>query len=249
MLSKIRAFRSDLGNINKKTKTIVYIMQFYNARFLGSLAAFVLIGVNAGQAQSSDSMSANVGGSIPTNVSGGFAKFSPNSKVNSLARAANGALTHTTSTFPMPSIAGHPGVAVLALSPGFFDQEGNLFLPLDPQSHPAKTGDFALLGGVSVSYPNVGIFITFTEFREDISGNLFARVTANGQAIGGGEIELVTASAARIGLTADKTQFTIQAKLRVAAQLAQAVNALFNSSVLVPDEQIATEDLVADVIN
>jgi len=27
------------------------------------------------------------------------------------------------------------------------------------------------------------------------------------------------------------------------------VNALFNSSVLVPDEQIATEDLVADVIN
>jgi len=149
----------------------------------------------------------------------------------------------------MPSIAGHPGVAVLALSPGFFDQEGNLFLPLDPQSHPAKTGDFALLGGVSVSYPNVGIFITFTEFREDISGNLFARVTANGQAIGGGEIELVTASAARIGLTADKTQFTIQAKLRVAAQLAQAVNALFNSSVLVPDEQIATEDLVADVIN
>jgi hypothetical protein len=36
------------------------MMHLYNVRFLGSLATFALLGVNAGQAQSSDSMLANV---------------------------------------------------------------------------------------------------------------------------------------------------------------------------------------------
>jgi hypothetical protein len=98
-------------------------MQFQNVSFWGPLAAFALLGVNAGQAQSSDSISTNVTGSIPANVAGGFAKFTPNSKIDSLETAANGALTHTTATFPMPAIAGHPGVAVLALSPGIFPRE------------------------------------------------------------------------------------------------------------------------------
>jgi hypothetical protein len=48
-------------------------MHFHNVRFLGSLAAFALLGVNAGQAQST--------GPIPANISSGFAKFTPNSKI------------------------------------------------------------------------------------------------------------------------------------------------------------------------
>jgi hypothetical protein len=223
-------------------------MQFHNVRFLGSLAAWALLGVDAAQAQSSDSIPANAqsSSSIPENVAGGFAKFTPNFKVNSLEIGANGALTHTTATFPIPAIAGHPAVAVLALSPGIFPQ-GILFLPIDPQSQPAKAGDFALEGGVSVSYPQDGLFLEFTEFREDTSGNLFARFSANGRDVGGGEIELATATAARIGLTPDKTQFTISENLQISAAFAQAVNTLFHATVLMPGQQIATADLVADV--
>src|SRR6266478_10175448 len=81
--SKIRAFRSDLGTSIKKRKTIVYIMQFYNVRLLGSLAAFALVGVNPGQAQT------------PANVSGGFAEFTPTINLSSLQTTANG-LTHNT---------------------------------------------------------------------------------------------------------------------------------------------------------
>jgi hypothetical protein len=225
-------------------------MHFYNVRFLKSLAAFALLGVSAGQAQSSGSIpleQAQSSVSIPANVAGGFAQFTPNSKINSLEKAADGALTHTTATFPLPAIAGHP-VAVRAISPGIFPQ-GSLFLPIDPQSQPAKAGDFALLGGVSVSYPQDGIFISFTEFREDTSGNLFARFSANGHDIGGGEIELATATAAKSAPTADRTQFTISAKLQISAAFAQLVNGLFHATVLSPGEQIATEDLVADVAN
>ena len=225
-------------------------MHFYDVRFLGSLTAFALLGVNAGQAQSSDSMSANVASSAPANVAGGFAKFIQdfNFKVDSLETAANGALTHTTSTFPLPVFPGHPGVAVLALSPGILVQ-GTLFLPIDPQSQPAKAGDFALEGGVSVSYPKEGIFISFTEFREDTSGNLFARISAKWTGYRGGEIELVTAAAARITPTPDKTQFTISSRLLISAQFAQLVNGLFHASVLTPGQEIASQGLVADVAN
>jgi hypothetical protein len=221
-------------------------MQFYNVRFLGSLAAFVLLGVNAGQAQTSDPMSANVGASIPANVAGGFAEFTPTINLGSLETAANGALTHGRAAFPIPPIAGHP-VAILPISPGFFNRRQSLFLPIDPQSQPAKTGNFALLGGVSVSYPQDGIFVTFTQFREDTNGNLFAIVTVNGKSMG--EIHLAIATAARFSPSPDRTQFIISAKLQVSAALAQAVNALFNTTVLTPGEQIATEDLVADVVN
>jgi hypothetical protein len=232
--SKNRAFRSDLGKIIKKIrKTIVYIMQFYNVRLLGSLAAFALLGVNTGQAQT------------PANVSGGFAEFTPTINLSSLQTTANG-LTHSTAAFPLPPIAGHP-VAILPISPGFFNQQQSLFLPIDPQSQPAKTGNFALLGGVSVSYPQDGIFIEFTQFREDTIGNLFALVTVNGKSMG--EVHLVSAIGAHFSPSPDRTQFIITAKLQVSAALAQAVNALFNTTVLTPGEVIATEDLVADVLN
>src|SRR6266446_8893132 len=141
-------------------------MQFYNVRLLGSLAAFVLLGVNAGQAQS------------PANVSGGFAEFTPPINLSRLETTDNGGLTHNTAAFPLPPIAGHP-VVINPQSPGFFNQQQSLFLPIDPQSQPAKTGNFALLGGVSVSYPQDGLFIEFTQFREDTIGNLFAQVTVN----------------------------------------------------------------------
>jgi hypothetical protein len=118
-------------------------MNFCNVRFFGSLAAFALLGVCAGQAQSSGSMpleQAQSSSSVPATVAGGFAQFSPNSKIDSLGKAADGAMTHTTTTFPLPAIAGHPGVVVRAISPGIFPQ-GSLFLPIDPQSKPTMTGD------------------------------------------------------------------------------------------------------------
>jgi len=224
-------------------------MQFSNVRFLGSLAAFVLLGVNAGQAQSSGSMpiqQAQSSGSIPANVSGGFAEFTPTINLSSLETTANGGLSHSRAAFPIPPIAGHP-VAILPQSPGFFNQQQSLFLPIDPQSQPAKTGNFALLGGVSVSYPQDGLFIQFTQFREDTIGNLFAIVTVNGKSMG--EVHLAIAIGAHFAPSPDRTQFIITSKLQVSAALAQAVNTLFNTTVLTPGEQIATEDLVADVIN
>jgi hypothetical protein len=156
-----------LGNIHQNNqKRSCLFMHFYNVGFLGSLGAFVLLAVNAGQAQSSGSMpleQTQSSSSVPATVAGGFAQFSPNSKIDSLGKAADGAITHTTATFPVPAIAGHPGVAVRAISPGIFPQ-GSLFLPLDPQSKPALTGDFALLGGVTVSYPQEGLHLASLNF-------------------------------------------------------------------------------------
>jgi hypothetical protein len=130
-----------VGTLTKTNKTLVYIMQFYNVRFLGSLAAFVLLGVNAGQAQTSDSMSANVGGSIPANVAGGFAEFTPTINLSSLETAANGGQSHSRAAFPIPPIAGHP-VVINPQSPGFFNQQQSLFLPIDPQSQTGKNRQF-----------------------------------------------------------------------------------------------------------
>ena len=223
-------------------------MKLNNVRFLSALTALALFGVSDLRAQSQNTVPANVaGGTVPANIAGGFAKFTPVSQISSLAKAANGAMTNTTATFPMPPIAGHPVVAVLALSPAIFPQ-GIFFFPIDPQSQPAKAGDFALEGGVSVSYPQDGIALSFTDFRVDILGNLFARITFNGQSIGG-EIQLANASAARIGLSPDKTQFTIIETLRVSNIFAESINKIFGATVLTPNQQIANVDLVADVID
>jgi hypothetical protein len=64
-----------------------------------------------------------------------------------------------------------------------------------------------------------------------------------------GEVHLVNAIGAHFSPSPDRTQFIITAKLQVSAALAQAVNTLFNTTVLRPNEQIATEDLIADVLN
>jgi hypothetical protein len=240
----------DLGKSNTTTISKGYtFMRFYNITLLGSLTALVFLGVGTAQTQSfpASFRQPAATSSVPANVAGGFAKFSPDFKIDSVEKAADGAMAHTTATFPLPAISGHP-VAVRAISPGIFPQ-GILFLPIDPQSQPAKAGDFALLGGVSLSYPRDGIFIAFTDFREDISGNLFGRFFANGQDVGGGEIELANATGAKIGQTSDHTQFTISAKLQISAAFAQLVNRLFHAAVLSPGQQIATEDLVADVAN
>jgi hypothetical protein len=82
----------------------------------------------------------------------------------------------------------------------------------------------------------------------DTEGNLVARITFNGQSIGG-EIQLANASAARIGLTPDKTQSTIFETLRISTFFADAVNKLFGAPVLTPGQPIANVELVADVIN
>jgi hypothetical protein len=233
-------------NNNKKRYSF---MRLYNVRLLGSLAALAFLAVGAANAQSfpAKSRQSESTTSVPANVAGGFTKFTPDFKINSIEKAADGTMTHTTATFPLPAIPGH-SVAVRAISPGIFPQ-GILFLPIDPQSQPAKAGDFALLGGVSLSYPQDGIFIAFTDFREDTSGNLFGRFFVNGQGVGGGEIELANATGAKIGQTSDHTQFTISAKLQISAAFAQLVNRLFHATVLSPGQQIATEDLVADVAN
>jgi hypothetical protein len=145
-------------------------MKFYNVRLLGSLTALALIGVSAAQAQSFPAMMNHPGSSssVPANVAGGFAKFTPDIKISSIEKAA-GTVTINKATFPLPAIPGHR-VVVQAISPGIFP-DGILFLPIDPQSQPAKAGDFALLGGVSLAYPQDGIFISFTDFREDTSGS------------------------------------------------------------------------------
>jgi hypothetical protein len=148
---------SDLGKSNTTTISKGYtFMRFYNITLLGSLTALVFLGVGTAQTQSfpASFRQPAATSSVPANVAGGFAKFSPDFKIDSVEKAADGAMAHTTATFPLPAISGHP-VAVRAISPGIFPQ-GILFLPIDPQSQPAKAGDFALLGGVSLSYPRDG---------------------------------------------------------------------------------------------
>jgi hypothetical protein len=115
-------------------------MRFYNITLLGSLTTLVFLGVGTAQAQSfpASFRQPAATSSVPASVAGGFAKFTPDFKINSVEKAADGALTHTTATFPLPAISGHP-VAVRAISPGIFPQE-ILFLPIDPQSQPAKAG-------------------------------------------------------------------------------------------------------------
>src|SRR5262249_47789461 len=109
---------SDLGISIQQQKKYSF-MRFYNVRLLGSLAALAFLGVGAANAQSFPATFRQTGStnSVPANVAGGFAKFTPDFKINSIEKAADGTMTHTTATFPLPAIPGHP-VAVRALSPG-----------------------------------------------------------------------------------------------------------------------------------
>ncbi|HYZ74333.1 MAG TPA: hypothetical protein VE641_14750 [Chthoniobacterales bacterium] len=212
-------------------------MQFHNYLFLGSFTAFALLGTNAGLAQSS--------GSVPAHISGGHAEFTPTVKIPGTGAATSGGTpTDTTLLFPLPAMAGHPGISIVAKSPAFV-AHGSFFFPLSSRSQPEKTGDFVLEGEIAYSLPQEKIFILFSQFRVDTSGNVFARFTVNGQAVGGREIELLTA--AGTSTTTDATKFTISATEHTSAAFAQAVNNLFQTTVLTPGEELATLSLVAHV--
>jgi hypothetical protein len=156
-------------------------MKLHLISFLGSIAALALLGINAAQAQSPNSAAqAQSLGSVPAHISGAHAEFTPILTANSTAQAADGSMTHTTALFPVPPIPGHPGVAIVVKSPAFF-AHGNFFFPLSSKSRPTKTDDFDLEGAISVSYSQEVIHLLFTQFRVDTTGNVFGRLSVNGQ--------------------------------------------------------------------
>jgi hypothetical protein len=211
-------------------------MHLYNVKIFLSLAASALLGVGALQAQSY--------GSFPNNVLGGSVTFTSTINPANLERTASG---KPVVNFPIPIVPGHPA-DVVGISPGFASENPlALMLPIDPQSQPVKAGDFAFLGGISVSFPQDKLFITYTDFREDLKGNLFAVPSVNGKAFP--EIEVATAAGATFQSINGGTQFTIKSKLLVPQALAQFVNGIFHTTVLTPGQEIATQNLVADVIN
>jgi hypothetical protein len=213
-------------------------MHFHNYLFLGSFTVFALLGTNAGLAQSS--------GTVPAHISGGHAEFTPAVQYPGTGAASGGAPADSNLLFPLPAIAGHPGISIVAKSPAFV-AHGSFFFPLSSSSQPEKTGDFVLEGEIAYSLPQEKIFILFSEFRVDTAGNVFARVTVNGQEIAGREIELLTSAAVGTSATTDTTKFTISVKEQISAAFAQAVNNLFNATVLTPGEELATLRLVAHV--
>lgn len=213
-------------------------MHFYNYLLLGSFTACALLGTNAGLAQAS--------GSVPAHISGGHAEFTPTVQYPGAAAAGGATPTDSGLLFPLPTIAGHPGISIVAKSPAFV-AHGRFFFPLSSSSQPEKTGDFVLEGEIAYSLPQEKIFILFSQFRVDTSGNVFARFTVNGQEIGGREIELLTSAAAGTSATTNATKFTISAKEQISAAFAQAVNNLFQATVLTPGEELATLRLVAHV--
>ena len=213
-------------------------MRYHNSLLLGSFALFSVLGVDVGQAQSS--------ASVPARISGGHAEFTPTIQIPTTAAAGTEGSTDNVA-FPLPMIPGLPGISIVAKSPAFV-AHGSFFFPLSKSSRPEKTGDFVLEGEVDYSIPQQKIFIVFSDFRVDTTGNVFARFVLNGQEIGGNEIELLTA-APGTAPTTDKNKFTISAKELVAAGFADAINKVFNATVLTPGLELATLNLVAREAN
>jgi hypothetical protein len=209
-------------------------MRYRNSLLLGSFALFTMLGINVGEAQSS--------GSAPARISGGHAEFTPSIQIPSTGAAGTESSTDNLA-FPLPVIPGYPGISIVAKSPAFV-AHGSFFFPLSDSSRPEKTGDFVLEGEVEYSIAQQKIFILFSHFRVDTSGNVFARFTLNGQEIGGSEIELLNA-APGTSPTTDKNKFTISAKELVTAGFADAINKVFNATVLTPGLELATLNLVA----
>jgi hypothetical protein len=209
-------------------------MRYRSSLLLGSFALLSMLGIDVGQAQSS--------GSVPARISGGHAEFTPTIQIPSTGAVGTESSTDNLA-FPLPVIPGYPGISIVAKSPAFV-AHGSFFFPLSDSSRPEKTGDFVLEGEVEYSIPQAKIFILFSNFRVDTSGNVFARFRLNGQEIGGSEIELLNA-APGTSPTTDKNKFTILAKELVAAGFADAINKLFNATVLTPGQELATLNLVA----
>lgn len=209
-------------------------MRYRNSLLLGSFALLSMLGIDVGQAQSS--------GSVPARISGGHAEFTPTIQIPSTGAVGTESSTDNLA-FPLPVIPGYPGISIVAKSPAFV-AHGSFFFPLSDSSRPEKTGDFVLEGEVEYSIPQQKIFILFSHFRVDTSGNVFARFRLNGQEIGGSEIELLN-PAPGTSPTTDKNKFTISAKELVAAGFAGAINKLFNATVLTPGQELATLNLMA----
>jgi len=212
-------------------------MRYRNSLLLGSLALFSMVGLDAGKAQSS--------ASAPARISGGHAEFTPTIQIPSTGNAGTQSPTDANLAFPLPMIPGFPGISIVAKSPAFV-AHGSFFFPLSGSSRPEKTGDFILEGEIEYSIPQQKIFILFSHFRVDTSGNVFGRFKLNGQEIGGSEIELLNA-APGTSPTTDKDKFTISAKELISTDFAAAINKLFNATVLTPGQELATLSLVARV--
>jgi hypothetical protein len=211
-------------------------MRYRNSLLLGSLALFSMLGLDAGKAQSS--------ASAPARISGGHAEFTPTIQIPSTGNAGTQSPTDNLA-FPLPMIPGFPGISIVAKSPAFV-AHGSFFFPLSSSSRPEKTGDFILEGEVEYSIPQQKIFILFSHFRVDTTGNVSANFKLNGQEIGGNEIELLNAATGTPPAT-DKNKFTISAKELISTEFADAINKLFNATVLTPGQELATLSLVARV--
>ena len=210
-------------------------MRYRSSLLLGSFTLLSMLGIDVGQAQSS--------GSVPARISGGHAEFTPSIQIPSVGTAGTESSTEDNLAFPLPVIPGYPGISIVTKSPAFV-AHGSFFFPLSASSQPEKSGDFVLEGEVEYSVSQPKIFILFSDFRVDTSGNVFARVRANGQEVGGREIQLLSA-APGTSSTRDKNKFTISAKELISAGFADAINQLFNATVITPGEQLATLSLVA----
>ena len=210
-------------------------MRYRTSLLLGSFALLSMLGIEVGEAQSS--------GSVPARISGGHAEFTPSIQIPSVGTAGGESSAEANLAFPLPMIPGYPGITIVAKSPAFV-AHGSFFFPLSDSSRPEKTGDFVLEGEIEYSIPQQKIFILFHHFRVDTSGNVFASVRLNGQEIGGSETQLLNA-APGTSPTRDKNKFTISAKELISAGFADAINQLFNATVLTPGEQLATLELVA----
>jgi hypothetical protein len=195
-----------------------------------------MLGLDAGKAQSS--------GSAPARISGGHAEFTPTIQIPSTGNAGTQSPTDDLA-FPLPMIPGFPGISIVAKSPAFV-AHGSFFFPLSSSSRPEKTSDFILEGEVEYSIPQQKIFILFSHFRVDTTGNVSANFKLNGQEIGGNEIELLNAATGTAPAT-DKNKFTISAKELISTEFADAINKLFNATVLTPGQELATLSLVARV--
>ena len=212
-------------------------MRCGNSLLLGSFALVSMLGIDVGKAQSSPS--------VPAHITGGHAEFTPAIQIPTSGTAGSGSPTDANLAFPLPPIPGYPGISIVAKSPAFV-AHGSFFFPLNDSSSPQRTGEFILEGEVEYSIPQQKIFILFSNFRVDTSGNVFARFRLNGQEIGGSEIELLNA-APGTSPTTDKNRFIISAKELISAPFADAINKLFNTTVLTPGQELATLNLVARV--
>jgi hypothetical protein len=123
---------------------------------------------------------------------------------------------------------------------------GEASTPVTQHAYIGNYGNNTYTGGTNYTIPQQKIFIVFSHFRVDTSGNVFATFKLNGGEIGGSEIELLNAAPGTSPAT-DKNMFTIPAKELISAGFADAINKLFNATVLTPGEELATLNLVARV--